>query len=215
MFDLHTHSLISDGELLPSEIAARYAALGFKVIAITDHVDYSNIKSTVHSILEFTKHWPKNSAIKVLPGIELTHLPPNQFKPLARFARHAGIKIIVPHGQTLSEPVAKGTNFAALNSDIDILAHPGNITPEETLLAKKRNIFLEVTARTSHSTCNKKIIAMARKLCADLILNTDSHSPCDILTPLKLKQNALKFGLSKNEISEIYKKVSIFLKSIT
>ena len=41
--DLHMHSLFSDGELLPSEIARRAYVLGHEAIAITDHVDYSNI----------------------------------------------------------------------------------------------------------------------------------------------------------------------------
>ena len=44
MYDLHTHSLLSDGELLPSELARRYEEKGYKAIAITDHVDFSNIK---------------------------------------------------------------------------------------------------------------------------------------------------------------------------
>jgi len=84
MYDLHTHSLLSDGELLPSEIASRYLAKGYKAIAICDHADYSNIKNIIDSILLFTRNWPKDSKLKILPGIELTHLPPNQFKPLVR-----------------------------------------------------------------------------------------------------------------------------------
>ena len=84
MYNLHCHSLLSDGVLLPSELAVRYAAAGYKAIAITDHVDYSNIALIIKAILEFTRHWPKNRKIIVLPGIELTHLPPEQFQPLAK-----------------------------------------------------------------------------------------------------------------------------------
>ena len=69
MFDLHCHSLLSDGALLPSEVAVHYLAAGYKAIAITDHTDYSNIDSNIKAILEFTKHWPKSAKIKVLPGI--------------------------------------------------------------------------------------------------------------------------------------------------
>ena len=43
--DLHMHSLFSDGELLPSELARRALVLGHETIAITDHVDYSNIET--------------------------------------------------------------------------------------------------------------------------------------------------------------------------
>ena len=42
--DLHTHSIFSDGELLPSELARRADVLGHKALAITDHVDASNIE---------------------------------------------------------------------------------------------------------------------------------------------------------------------------
>ena len=128
MYNLHSHSLLSDGCLLPSEIAVRYMDKGYKAIAITDHVDYSNIEATIKATLEFCRHWPKNSSIKVLPGIELTHLPLEQFKPLAKYARNKGIKIIIAHGETVVEPVIKGTNRAALEADIDILAHPGLIS---------------------------------------------------------------------------------------
>ena len=44
--DLHMHSLFSDGELLPSELARRALKLNHEAIAITDHVDYSNIPLT-------------------------------------------------------------------------------------------------------------------------------------------------------------------------
>jgi len=37
MIDLHTHSLFSDGELIPSELVSRAAAAGYRAIAITDH----------------------------------------------------------------------------------------------------------------------------------------------------------------------------------
>jgi len=213
MYDLHTHSLLSDGTLLPSEIAVRYMALGFKTIAITDHCDYSNIKSNIASILEFTRHWPKNSKIKVLPGIELTHLPPEQFSPLAKYSRKQGIKIIVAHGQTLAEPVIKGTNLAALQADIDILAHPGLITDEEVKLAKKNNVFLEVTCRKGHKITNAHVVEKATKLGAKLILNTDSHAPEDIIDPQEIIELAENSGLNSGRIDKIYRDVSRFLKS--
>jgi histidinol phosphatase-like PHP family hydrolase len=213
MYDLHTHSLLSDGVLLPSEIAVRYMNLGFKAIAITDHCDYSNIKSNIPAILEFTSHWPKNSKIKVLPGVELTHLPPEQFYPLAKYSRRQGIKIIVAHGETLAEPVIKGTNYAALKADIDILAHPGLITDQEIMLAKKNNIFLEVTCRRGHKVTNAHVAEKAIKLGAKLILNTDSHAPEDIVTAQEIAAVAKKSGLNSKQIDKIYRDVSVFLKS--
>lgn len=213
MFDLHTHSLLSDGELLPSEVARRYEAKGYKAIAITDHADFSNIKSTVSSIVEFCKKWPKKR-IEVFPGIELTHTPLEHFKPLIRYARKNGIKVIVAHGQTTSEPVIKGTNRMALSCDIDVLAHPGLISAEDVMLAKKRNIFLELTARKGHSSTNQHLARIATRLGAKLILNTDSHSPEDILAIAQLKHIAIKSGLNQSQLKTILKDTEYFIDNL-
>lgn len=211
MYNLHCHSLLSDGALLPSEVAARYMALGYKAIAITDHVDYSNIEETIKAILKFIKYWPKSSPLKVLSGIELTHLPPGQFKPLAKYARDEGIAIIVAHGETVVEPVVGGTNRSALEADIDILAHPGLISDEDVKLAKEKNIFLEVTSRDGHSTTNTHVVERALALGAKLILNTDSHAPEDIISPQELREFGIRVGIAKEELEKIYQEVEKFL----
>ena len=211
MYNLHCHSLLSDGALLPSEVAVRFAALGYKAIAITDHADYSNIALITKAILEFTRHWPKNRKIIVLPGIELTHLPPEQFQPLAKYARKEGIKVIIGHGETLVEPVISGTNRAALEANIDILAHPGLISDADIKLAKKRGIFLEVTSRHGHSDTNAHVVEHALKLGAKLILNHDSHRPEDIISPEDLINVGLRAGLSQKEIDKIYREVRIYI----
>lgn len=214
MYNLHCHSLLSDGALLPSEIAVRFAVLGYKAIAITDHADYSNIKSIISGILEFTRHWPKDAVLRVLSGIELTHLPLEQFKPLAKYARRQGIQIIIGHGETPAEPIVKGTNRAALEADIDILAHPGLITDEDLRLAKEKNIFLEITARAGHRETNNHVVAQARKIGANLMLNLDSHVPEDIISLDELKAVGLKAGLSESDILEINQKVESFVADV-
>ncbi|MFH0856136.1 MAG: histidinol phosphate phosphatase domain-containing protein [Candidatus Omnitrophota bacterium] len=210
--NLHAHTLLSDGQLLPSEVAVRYLDKGYKVIALTDHADYSNIKSICQAVIKFCRMWPADSKIKVLPGIELTHLPPGQFKPLAAYARKQGIKIILAHGETPIEPVVKDTNRLALLADIDILAHPGLITDEDTLLAKERGVFLEITSRQGHSDTNAHVINQARKLGAKLILDHDAHAPEDIISPGQLVEIGITAGLSKDEIDKIDADVNDFLK---
>jgi histidinol phosphatase-like PHP family hydrolase len=214
MYNLHAHTFLSDGDLLPSEVAVRYQDKGYSVIAITDHADYSNIEQTAKAIVEFCRRWPKDSGIKVLPGVELTHLPPEQFKPLASLSRKKGIKIIIAHGQTPVEPVAKDTNRFALMADIDILAHPGLISDADTQLAAQRGIFLEITSRRGHSQTNTHVINQARKFNAKLILNNDSHSPEDIISPQQLEQVGRDCGLSQLEIDQIYINVKGFLSKV-
>ncbi|MFA4932961.1 MAG: histidinol phosphate phosphatase domain-containing protein [Candidatus Omnitrophota bacterium] len=211
MYNLHSHTFLSDGDLLPSEVAVRYQDKGYKAIAITDHADYSNIKQVAKAIVEFCRRWPKHSNIRVIPGIELTHVPPEQFKPLTALARKEGIKIIIAHGETPVEPVAKGTNRLALLSDIDILAHPGLISDEDTELAAKRGVFLEITSRHGHNQTNSHVAQQARKFGAKLILNNDSHTPDDIISPEELVEVGLNAGLTQIEIDEIYQEVKTFL----
>ncbi|MBU1726690.1 MAG: histidinol phosphate phosphatase domain-containing protein [Candidatus Omnitrophica bacterium] len=212
MYNLHTHSLLSDGVLIPSEIAVRYMAMGYKAIAITDHADYSNIDLVIKGVMDFCAHWPKDSKIKVLSGIELTHIPIDQFKPLADYARNLGIQIIIGHGQTPVEPVVEGTNRAALESDIDILAHPGFITDADVKLAKEKGIFLEITSRKGHSSTNAFVAEQGLKFGAKLILNHDSHGPLDIISPEDLRKVGKGAGLDKKAIDKIFAEVEELLK---
>lgn len=192
MIDLHAHSLLSDGALLPSELVRRASEKGYSAIAITDHVDSSNIDLVIPQIVNVTnklsKYWKD---IKVIAGIEITHVPLEEFKDLVKFARNSGIKLVIAHGETISEPVLKGTNKAAIRADIDILAHPGLITEEDVRLAKERNIFLEITARATHAFTNGHVAALAQKIGAGLVLNTDTHAPNDLIS-IEFAKNILK-----------------------
>jgi len=212
MYNLHCHSLLSDGVLLPSEIAARYAALGYKAIAITDHVDYCNISAVMASINDFIKHWPKNAPLIILPGVEITHIPPEQAKDLVRLARKGGMKVVIGHGETTMEPVAVGTNRAFIEAGVDILAHPGKITDADVLLAKERGVFLEITARAGHRHTNTHVASSALRLGAQLILDIDSHIPEDILTPQALREFGVEAGLTPADIEHMYVMVAEFLK---
>lgn len=212
MYNLHSHSLLSDGVLLPSEVAVRYLSAGYKVIAVTDHADYSNIDRVTCAILEFTRHWPKGAAIKVLPGIELTHLPLEQFRPLVKYARKKGMKIIIGHGETTVEPVLKGTNRAALEAGVDILAHPGLISAQDARLAAENGIFLEITSRRGHMDTNQHVAGEALRSGAKMILDTDSHSPDDIIKPQALMDVAYAAGLKEKDIEDINMEVKAFLK---
>jgi histidinol phosphatase-like PHP family hydrolase len=204
MYNLHAHTFLSDGELLPSEVAVRYQAAGYKAIALTDHADYSNIRLVCKAVVEFCRKWPKDSLIKVLSGIELTHLPPQQFKPLSMLARKMGTQIIIAHGETPVEPISPNTNKMALQADIDILAHPGLITDEDTKLAAKKGVFLEITSRPGHSQANRHVVSQAKKFKAKLILNNDSHRPQDIISPAQLDRIGLDCGLTRQELNNIY-----------
>lgn len=197
--DLHMHSLFSDGELLPSELARRALVLNHETIAITDHIDYSNV-NTIPEITAAIDDVNKNWDINVILGAEITHVPVESIANLAKKARELGAKIVVVHGETLNEPVVEGTNFAAVNcKDIDILGHPGLITKEEAEIAKKNNIALEISARKGHCLANGHVANIAREVGNDLVIDTDSHSPDDLITFERAYQIALGAGLTDAE----------------
>jgi Histidinol phosphatase and related hydrolases of the PHP family len=125
MIDFHIHSIFSDGELIPAEVIRRAEAIGYKALAITDHADQSNIDMIVPRIVKVFSEIQPYTSIVLLPGIEITHVPPDTIPDLAKEARRLGAKIIVVHGETIAEPVKKGTNKMALQSDIDILPIQG------------------------------------------------------------------------------------------
>jgi len=108
--------------------------------------------------------------------------------------------------------VLPGTNRAALEADIEILAHPGLITDDEVRLAKRRGIFLEITTRSGHSETNAHVAGAAINLGARLILNTDSHVPEDVISIDALKKFAIETGLSQKELMDIHKNTRAFLE---
>jgi len=203
MIDLHTHSLLSDGCLLPSELIRRAEAKGLKAIAITDHVDFSNIDFVLPRIVKTCKALNKYWKIKSIPGVEITHVPPESIKLFVKFARRNGAKIIIGHGETVSEPVLKGTNKAFIEAGVDILAHPGMISEKDIRLARKKGVYLEITTRKSHKKPNKRLIRLALKNKANLVLNTDTHSPEDILGTKERVEFLTSLGVRNKDIAQI------------
>ena len=205
MIDLHTHSIFSDGELIPSELVRRAKVAGYRAIAITDHADHSNIDIIIPALLKVCSKLSDAYSIRVLPGIELTHVPPEYIEELAIDARNLGAKIIVVHGETIAEPVISGTNLAALKAPIDILAHPGLLTEVEARLAALNSIYLEITTRKGHSLTNGHVVRVARIAKAALVLNTDSHSPQDLTSKESAMRIALGAGMTEEEASEVFR----------
>ncbi|MBN2539307.1 MAG: histidinol phosphate phosphatase domain-containing protein [Deltaproteobacteria bacterium] len=204
MIDLHTHSIFSDGELVPSELARRAVAKGYRMIAITDHADHSNIDFIIPRIAKVCEKITDVCHIRAIPGIELTHVHPDHISSLAQEARVLGAKIIVVHGETIVEPVMPGTNLAALRAPVDILAHPGLLTEEEAELAARKSVFLEISARQGHSLTNGHVAGLARRFNAKLVLNTDAHSPRDLVDRNMAVMIAQGAGISEKEIEMMF-----------
>jgi histidinol phosphatase-like PHP family hydrolase len=196
MIDLHTHSIFSDGELIPAELVRRAQNKGYEGIAITDHADSSNLDWIIPRLVRFCRQLKRENNFLVVPGIELTHIDPESIFSLSQESRKLGAEIILVHGETIVEPVSPGTNRAALEADIDILAHPGLITEEEVLIAKEKGIYLEISSRKGHSLTNGHVARLAKNYGVPLILNTDAHGADDLIDSFQARRVALGAGLT-------------------
>jgi len=196
--DLHTHSILSDGELTPSELVRRAMVLGHDAIAITDHVDITNVDIVVPAIMKAIEL--NDNYIRTIPGVEITHVPPTQMRRVIKRAKELGAQWIVVHGETLSEPVIAGTNLAAVQDpDVDVLAHPGLVTEDVIQIAKDNGVLIEVTGRAFHNITNGHVVNVSRKIGAKMIVNSDGHAPGDLMDEETAMKVAMGAGMTEKE----------------
>lgn len=200
LFDFHTHTFLSDGVLLPIELIRRALANGCTAIALTDHVSASNYEAVIDALVADCRlaeqYWP----IRAIAGVELTHLPPEAIADMAARVRARGAELVVVHGETPAEPVAPGTNRAAvLCPQVDILAHPGPIDREIAELAAGNGVFLELSAHVGHCLGNGSVARAAREAGALLLVDSDAHDPDEVLTEEFARKVAAGAGLTEQE----------------
>lgn len=214
MIDLHTHSLLSDGALIPTELVRRARVAGYTAMAITDHADASNIEDVLKSLIRVARQLNADKTFRVIPGVELTHIPPRLIPLMVKKARSLGARVIVGHGETLSEPVEAGTNRAYIEAKVDILAHPGLITEADARLAAKNGVHLEITTRAGHSISNGHVAALGKRCGALLLLNTDSHAPGDLASAERALKVALGAGLTEDDFKKMQDNANAIVKKI-
>lgn len=212
MIDLHTHTFFSDGALVPSELVRRAQHKGLTGIAVTDHGDTSNIDFIIPRIAAAAEDLNRVlTGIRVVPGIELTHVPPVLIPGAAKRSRELGARIVLVHGETLVEPVAPGTNAAAIDADVDVLAHPGLIPPELVEGAARKGVLLEITARKGHSLSNGHVARLARDLGAQMVINTDAHEPGDLIDAPFALSVVRGAGLTETDFKQMQENAAAFL----
>jgi putative hydrolase len=203
VIDFHTHTFLSDGILVPSELVRRAHVIGYRAIGLADHVDGSNLSLILPMIVKVAADLNRFQETLVIPGAEITHAPPGQIPELVAEARRLGAAVIVVHGESPVEPVAPGTNQAAIEAGVDILSHPGYITEAEARLAAERGVCLEITSRHGHSLTNGHVARIGRLAGARLVINTDSHAPGDLITRERALQVLVGAGLREGEAESV------------
>jgi histidinol phosphatase-like PHP family hydrolase len=157
------------------------------------------------------EHW----GIKAVPGVELTHVPPTAIPGLAKKAKELGAGVVIVHGETPVEPVLAGTNEAALGCPwVDILAHPGLLTPEEVALAARNGIYLELSQRAGHCLTNGHVAQLAVEAGARLIVGSDAHSPSDLLSSALVEAVARGAGLCTEQYRQVLLSAHLLLERL-
>lgn len=201
--DFHTHTTLSDGVLLPMELIRRCIVNGYAALGIADHSSASTMGRVVREVRRDCALAQQYWGFSAFPGIELTHVPAASIGELAAEARRMGAAHVVVHGQSPVEPVEPGTNLAAVScEDVDVLAHPGDLTEEEARLAAENGVFLELTAKDGHSLGNGRVARVALDAGAKLVVNSDGHTPGQLLTEEKARKIARLAGLTHAQVEQ-------------
>jgi len=200
LYDFHTHTFLSDGVLAPIELIRRALVNGYTCVGIADHAGAGTLESAIGAARKDCELAARHWNIIALPGVELTHVPAAAIAELAAAAKRAGALYVVVHGESPVEPVEPGTALAAASCpEVDVLAHPGHITPEVASAAAANGVFLEVTARQGHSLTNGIVVAVGRAAGAKFLVNSDAHRPEDLLTRAQAESVARGAGLDEAE----------------
>jgi histidinol phosphatase-like PHP family hydrolase len=205
IIDFHTHTQLSDGLLLPAEHVRHALINGYGIIGIADHVDAATIENVLKSVIRLrnkTEQYLENE-IRIFANVELTHIPPGQFTEMTKLARELGCDLVVAHGESLAESVYLGTNRAAIEAKVDILAHPGLITEEEAVMAKECDVYLEITQKWGHNIANGHVAKIAKRTGAKLVISSDAHSNRDMLSVKRISDVCLGAGLNEKDIKII------------
>lgn len=204
LYDFHTHTCLSDGVLSPMELIHRAFVIGYTALGIADHCGAGNMERFIRELRQEADVAARYWGFPVLVGVELTHVPAASIAELAARAKALGADHVVVHGETPVEPVEAGTNLAAAQCpDVDILAHPGLLSEEAAQAAAQNDIFIEITAKDGHSLGNGRVVQTALAANAKLLLNSDTHTPGQLLTPDFARRVALCAGVPENMLSAI------------
>lgn len=211
MFDFHTHTLVSDGDLIPAESVRRAETIGYRILGLSDHSDLSTLAVQMPVLVDAARAERLGGGdIVVLPGTEITHVRPPQIAQAVKTARELGALYVVVHGETISEPVAEGTNRAAIEAGADILAHPGLIGRDLVELAAERGVMLEISGRKGHCYTNGHVVRLARECGARLIFGSDAHTVGDMPSRDKAERICRGAGLDQAEVDAMFARAEAF-----
>ncbi len=204
MIDLHTHSLFSDGELLPSELVRRAEEIGYEAVAITDHADSSNLDWIVPRLVRVCEDLNRRWKIRAVPGIELTHLPPDMIAPLAAEARSLGREDC---GRSRRNSGGAGRSRNKRQGHRSRRGHSGapgfDFRRRDGPGPGKKSFSGDHRPAGAIAWRTAMLPAWLQRFGASLVLNTDGHAPGDLITRGQALKVALGAGLEADDFERM------------
>ncbi|MGA7923336.1 MAG: histidinol phosphate phosphatase domain-containing protein [Thermoplasmata archaeon] len=199
-YDFHAHTYCTDGEASATDMWWAAEHLAHRALAITDHVGFEDPKPLLTRLHEEARAW-EDQPMKTLVGVEITDVLPHKIAEAVRRARTSGAQIVIVHGESIVHNVPPGTNRAALeNGDVDVLAHPGLLTPQEAELAHAHDTILELSGRAGHSLTNGHVARLALEAHVGLVVDSDAHTTHDLIPFRMAEMLAQGAGLPDREV---------------
>ncbi len=194
MFDFHINI---NQDLSPAKVILYAKNMGLKAIALMQTLDYLPIFSEefntkfeklssnifVDNILQLQKQIHNLSIyydIQAFFGVKLSFIPPQLLEQSILFYKNLGIGLIGVQGESISEIVEIGTNFAACNAKANILFSPGLIDEETVKLAALNNVFLEISTHRRHAYCNAHLAKMSLAGQAKMVIGSNASKVNEI-----------------------------------
>lgn len=214
MFDFHIHVSCAGGRegLLPSEALRLAKCAGFRAVGLIVRADAATLPVLLPRLGPLLKTCSLYAGIEAFAGVELVHVPPALLPDAVEEARNLGAALVLGHGESvprrMTELTEVGTNLAAIRAGVDILAHPGLITPEDAELAAEKNVLLEVSTAPRHCLANGHVVRMAERFGCGLILGSDAAAAEDfesaeVMQALR-KAAALGAGMDAEGLSRLH-----------
>lgn len=198
LIDFHSHTRLSDGDYELEEWVALARERGYDVLGVTDHVTNRRVEERVQMLVQRVNALG-GGVPRVIPGCEITRIPPGEIADVVRRARSAGARLVIVHGETPMDAPQPGVNRAAIEAGVDVLGHPGLITRADMERAAALGVAVEVSGRKVHSLANGHVLSMARACGASFVIDSDSHAATDLFTPEQHEIVGRGAGMSDDE----------------
>jgi ribonuclease P/MRP protein subunit RPP1 len=202
-YDLHVHSVFSEGESSLEEIASVAKKLGYTGICFTTYILRKREEDILKTEIERVKN---NIGIEIFLGFEARNI--RELKKLASIRRNFDILLV--RGGDLK------LNRAAVETpQVDILTHPEYERNDSGLnhvlakLASKNNVAIEINFREILATNGyhrakvlkniRQNIILAKKYNAPIILCSGAISHYELKDPYFMISMAVQLGMSLKE----------------